>query len=180
MTDDPGTVGSSVPSPLRGEGGAKRRVRGSVSRARSLRRNETEAEHRLWQVLRARQLGGHKFVRQLSVGPYFADFACREAALIVELDGSQHVDSNLDEIRTRFLNEQGYSVLRVWNNELVSNIHGVAEAILAAIAGHPSPGERFAPATLSPEGRGGRGASAATSKQRSRRLTGGIARLSKE
>ena len=105
-------------------------MRGSVSRARSLRRNETNAEHVLWQIVGNRQLDGHKFVRQLPVGPYFADFACREMAL--------------------------------------------------GLAGHPSPGERFAPATLSPEGRGSRGASAATTRKRSRRLTGGVARLNSE
>ena len=172
--------GASVTSPLRGEVGAKRRVRGSVSRARSLRRNETEAEHVLWQLLRNRQLDGHKFVRQLPVGPYFADFACREAALIVELDGSQHANSVNDEARTNFLTAQGYSVLRVWNNDLLINAQGVAESILLALASHPSPGERYAPATLSPEGRGSKGASAATSTQRSRRLSGGVARLMDE
>ena len=169
-------VPAVTPSPLRGEG----RVRGSVSRARSLRRNETNAEHVLWQIVRNRQLDGHKFVRQLPVGPYFADFACREMALIVELDGSQHVDSRTDDARTAVLNAEGHSVLRFWNNDVLTNAQGVAEAILLALAGHPSPGERFAPATLSPEGRGSRGASAATTRKRSRRLTGGVARLNSE
>jgi len=155
-------------------------VRGSVSRARSLRRNETEAEHRLWNLLRNRQLDGRKFARQLAIGPYFADFACREAALIVELDGSQHADSPGDEIRTQFLTAQGYSVLRFWNIDVLRDPEGVATSILAAIAGHPSPGQRFAPATLSPEGRGSKGASAATSRQRSYRLTADLPRLNKE
>ncbi len=167
-------------SPLRGEVDAKRRVRGSASRARSLRRSETAAEHKLWQLVRGRQLGGQKFIRQFPVGPYFADFACREAALIVELDGSQHHQSPTDPIRTRYLTEQGYSVLRFWNNEVLGNPHGVAESILAAIAGHPSPGERFAPATLSPEGRGEKGSMAATSSQRSYRLTVDLPRLLKD
>lgn len=169
-------VPAVTPSPLRGEG----RVRGSVSRARSLRRNETKAEHVLWQLVRNRQLDGFKFTRQLPIGPYFADFACREGALIIELDGSQHVDSKTDETRTAYLTAQGYSVLRVWNNELLTNAQGVAEAILSALARHPSPGGRFAPATLSPEGRGSRGARAATTTKRSRRLTGGVARLNSE
>ncbi len=164
------------PSPLRGEG----RVRGSVPRARSLRRNETQAEHVLWQLLRNCQLDGHKFVRQLPIGPYFADFACREAALIIELDGSQHADSTRDDKRSAFLTAEGYSVLRFWNNDVLSNATGVADTILAALALHPSPGERFAPATLSPEGRGSRGASASTSKHRSRHLTGEVARFSKD
>ncbi len=164
-------------SPLRGEVGAQRRVRGSIARARALRRSETDAEHKLWMALRGRRLSGHKFVRQLPVGKYVADFACREAALIVELDGSQHLESIHDEGRTRFLNSEGYSVLRIWNTEVLSNLHGVIESILAALALHPSPGERFAPATLSPEGRGSRGASAATTRQRSYRLTAAMPKL---
>ncbi len=152
-------------------------MRGSSARARSLRRSETNAEHVLWQLLRNRQLGGRKFVRQLPIGPYFADFACREAALVIELDGSQHAESTRDEKRTAYLTAEGYSVLRFWNNDVLTNARGVADAILGALALHPSPGERFAPATLSPEGRGSRGASAATVRQRSRRLTGGVARL---
>ena len=169
--------GASVTSPLRGEVGAERRVRGSVSRARSLRRNETEAEARLWEMLRARRLGRHRFVRQYPIGAYFA---CRAAALVVELDGSQHIDSQHDAVRDELLNQQGYAVLRFWNTDVLRHPHGVAEQILAAVTLHTSPGERFAPATLSPEGRGSKGASAATTTQRSSRLSGAIARLSKE
>jgi very-short-patch-repair endonuclease len=173
-------TGPEATSPLRGEVDAQRRVRGSVARARSLRRNETEAEHRMWQLLRGRKIGGHKFVRQMPVGPYFADFACREAALIIELDGSQHFGAWRDEVRTRYLNSEGYSVFRFWNNDVSNDLNGVAEAISTALAGHPSPGERFAPATLSPEGRGEKGAIAATTKQRSRHLTSDIPRLLKD
>lgn len=121
-----------------------------------------------------------KFVRQLPVGPYLADLACREAALIVELDGSQHLDSQHDAVRDKFLTEQGYSVLRFWNGDVLRHPHGVAEQILAAASLHPSPGDRFAAATLSPEGRGSKGASAATTHKRSRHLTGGVARLNSE
>src|SRR5687768_9519093 len=115
MTNTPLHTGAGITSPLRGEVDAQRRVRGSAARARSLRRNETEAEHRLCGLIRNRQLDGRKFVRQLPVGPYFADFACREATLIIELDGSQHLDSLHEETRTTYLNGEGYSVLRVWN-----------------------------------------------------------------
>ncbi|MDO8361241.1 MAG: DUF559 domain-containing protein [Devosia sp.] len=131
-------------------------------------------------MLRARRLGGHRFVRQFPIGPYFADFACRAAALVIELDGSQHIDSRHDAVRDRFLTEQGYSVLRFWNTDVLRHPQGVAEHILAALALHPSPGDRFAAATLSPEGRGYLGASAATTRQRSRRLSGGVARLLRE
>ena len=168
------------PSPLRGEGGAQRRVRGSVSLARSLCRNETDAEAKLWEILRARRLGGLKFVRQFPIGPYFADFACREAALVVEADGSQHDGSRHDESRTEFLTKEGYSVQRFWNTDILLHPHSVAEQILAAVGLHPSPGDRFAAATLSPEGRGSKGASAATTQKRSRHLTGGVARLTSE
>jgi very-short-patch-repair endonuclease len=78
-------------------------------RARSLRRTQTPAEARLWSKLRNRGLAGHKFVRQEPVGPYFADFLCRERALIVEVDGAAHSTSEeltQDARRTRFLEER--------------------------------------------------------------------------
>ena len=157
-------------SPLRGEVDAKRRVRGSASRARALRSSSTDAELKLWGMLRSRQVDGHKFVRQFPIGPYFADFACREAALVIELDGGQHADNPRDEVRTAFLNAEGYSVLRFWNEDVVSNIDGVRDAILRTLALNPSPDLRFAPATLSPQGRGASGARAASTKKRSYRL----------
>jgi very-short-patch-repair endonuclease len=91
-------------------------------------------EVRLWRVLRGRQLGGFKFLRQEPIGPYFADFACREARLVIELDGSQHADSDYDARRDTFLVSRGYRVLRIWNNEVLTNLTGVADAILAALA----------------------------------------------
>ncbi len=157
-------------SPLRGEVDAQRRVRGSVSRARTLRQNSSDAELRLWKLLRGRQMDGHKFVRQLAIGPYFADFACREAALIIEVDGSQHAEHARDKARTAFLNAQGYAVLRLWNQDVLSNPQGVHQAIASALALNPSPDLRYAPATLSPQGRGESGARAASTKKRSYRL----------
>lgn len=157
-------------SPLRGEVDAQRRVRGSVSRARTLRSNSTDAERKLWGLLRARQLAGHKFVRQLAVGPYIADFVCREAALIIEVDGGQHTESQSEALRTKYLNVEGYSVLRFWNSEVLGNIAGVHDAILSVLALNPSPDLRFAPATLSPQGRGKSSARAASTKTRSYRL----------
>lgn len=133
---------------------------------RQLRRNATDAENRLWYVLRNRGLDGWKFVRQFPVGRYIADFACREAALIVELDGGQHADKANGLSRTTYLNSEGYGVLRFWNNELMENRDGVQEAILRVIDGSPSPDLRFAPATLSPMGRGIRGVRAAASSHR--------------
>ena len=132
-----------------------------TARPRQLRQNASIAENRLWYMLRNRNLEGHKFVRQFPFGPFIADFACREAALIVELDGGQHADNWADEKRTAFLNAEGYSVLRFWNNEVFENRDGVLSAILRVIEGAPSPDLRFAPATLSPSGRGIRGRRAA-------------------
>jgi very-short-patch-repair endonuclease len=129
----------------------------ATRRARNLRRDSTTAESRLWYVLRNRNLCGLKFARQLPIGPYFADFVCRESALIVELDGGQHDGSLPDMRRTAFLNGEGYSVLRFWNNEVLHNRDGVIDAIMRVIAKDPSPDLRFAPATLSPTGRGTRG-----------------------
>jgi very-short-patch-repair endonuclease len=140
-------------------------------RARQLRENATDAENRLWYALRNRALDGSKFVRQLSIGPYFADFACREHMLIVELDGGQHSGSQSDVVRTRYLNDQGYGVLRFWNNEILENRDGVLNAIQRVIAQTPSPDLRFAPATLSPTGRGTRGARAASASKVARHLS---------
>ncbi|XHM77797.1 endonuclease domain-containing protein [Mesorhizobium sp. ANAO-SY3R2] len=136
----------------------KRRA-GATARARKLRLDETEAEYRLWGELRGRHLNGYKFARQVPLGPYVADFVCRDRRLVVEIDGSQHADSASDAIRTEWLNRQGYSVLRFWNNEVLAERQTVLETILAVLEGKistPSPDLRFAPATLSPLGRGGR------------------------
>ncbi|MCC2689600.1 MAG: hypothetical protein K0S21_2403 [Rhizobiaceae bacterium] len=122
-----------------------------------LRRDETEAEFRLWGELRGCHLNGYKFVRQVPLGPYFADFVCRGSMLVVEIDGSHHADLTIDATRTRWLNVHGYSVLRFWNHEVLGERRSVLETILAVLAGKiitPSPDLRFAPATLSPVGRG--------------------------
>ena len=91
------------------------------TRPRELRRNASIAENRLWYVLRNRGLAGLKFVRQFPVGPYITDFACREAALVIELDGGQHADNATDAVRTAFLNTEGYSVLRFWNDDFTTH-----------------------------------------------------------
>jgi very-short-patch-repair endonuclease len=136
---------------------AKRR-NGATERARKLRADETEAEYRLWGELRGRYLNGYKFARQIPIGPYVVDFTCRRQRLVIEVDGSQHAGSSVDPIRTAWLNDHGYSVLRFWNDEVLRERRSVLETILAVLCGRissPSPGLRFAPATLSPSGRGG-------------------------
>jgi very-short-patch-repair endonuclease len=102
--------------------------------ARSLRKNPTNAERLLWQHLRRRRLAGFRFRRQHSIGPYICDFACLEAAIVVELDGSQHVEqSDYDERRDAFLRSQGYRVLRFWNNDVLVQINVILETIFEAL-----------------------------------------------
>ena len=122
--------------------------------ARGLRRRQTDAERRLWARLRDRRLFGVKFVRQMPVGPYVVDFCCRERKLIVELDGGQHAaQAAYDARRTVFLVEQGYRVLRFWDNEALGNRDGVLQRVAEAL-GSPSP----RPSPQRGEGRGrGRG-----------------------
>ena len=105
-----------------------------IPRARELRQDQTDVERKLWTLLRSRQLSGFKFRRQVPIDRYFADFACREAGLIVELDGSQHVDNAAyDAERTRVLETCGWCVLRFWNNEVNAEPDGVLTAILDAL-----------------------------------------------
>jgi very-short-patch-repair endonuclease len=96
--------------------------------ARSLRRRSTEAEQRLWHHLRASQLDGAKFVRQFPIGPHVADFACRDARLVIELDGGQH-SPEIDAQRTQVIEYFGYRIIRFWNNDVLQNTDGVLEAI---------------------------------------------------
>ncbi|HEV7253763.1 MAG TPA: DUF559 domain-containing protein [Mesorhizobium sp.] len=93
------------------------------------------AEALLWFELKDRKLGGYKFVRQMPLGPYFADFACRERRLVVELDGSHHADSGYDRQRDAFMSQEGYSVLRFWSADAVRHLTAVCETILAALDG---------------------------------------------
>lgn len=153
---------SAVPaSPL--PNGERARVRGAklsagrVVRARKLRRAETEAERKFWNLVRDRRLDGAKFVRQYPIGRYVADFVCRETMLVVEIDGGQHSESATDDGRTSLMNLRGYSVLRLWNNEVLQNPDGCWGAVRECLRGNPSPGWRYSPATLSPAGRGKEG-----------------------
>jgi very-short-patch-repair endonuclease len=111
----------------------------TATRARSLRQADNDAEAALWSDLRARRLNGFKFVRQLPVSRYFADFACREEMLVVEVDGSQHVDSEYDRERDAAMAELGWSVLRVWNVDVLAERGPVLETIIAALEGRLEP-----------------------------------------
>jgi very-short-patch-repair endonuclease len=113
------------------------------ARAQTLRAKSTEAEKKLWRRLRDRRLGGAKFVRQAPIGPYYADFVCRACKLIVEIDGSQHVDSDYDDKRDATLVALGYCVLQFWNAEVLHSIDDACATIVAAVEGRLAPFERF-------------------------------------
>jgi len=104
-----------------------------VARARELRRGDTDAEAKLWNVLRDRRLGGWRWKRQVPQGGYIVDFCCAAAKLVVEVDGGQHAESAAyDERRTAYLSSKGLRVIRFWNHEVLTNRDGVALTILHA------------------------------------------------
>jgi very-short-patch-repair endonuclease len=118
------------------------------SRARALRNNPTEVEKLLWCPLRMWQLDGYKFRRQQPLGNYIVDFVCLEKRLIVELDGGQHAEqSDYDAKRDAWLSEQGFTVLRFRNNDVLKHVEGVTERIFEVLKGSPF---------LSPSPQGGR------------------------
>jgi adenine-specific DNA-methyltransferase len=101
------------------------------NRARQLRRDQTDAEQVLWGRLRDRQLCDAKFRRQHPIGPFIADFCCPQRKLIVEMDGGQHAEAlAADQKRSRFLENQGYRVLRFWDHEVLTHTDAVLERIL--------------------------------------------------
>ena len=111
--------------------------------ARRLRREQTDAETKLWQLLRDRQVEGAKFRRQHPIPPYVVDFYCHQAGLVVEVDGGQHSDQRrYDEERSRFLEERGLRVLRFWNHEVLNETEAVLEKIWSALTPALSQGER--------------------------------------
>jgi very-short-patch-repair endonuclease len=107
----------------------------SIRIARQLRVNQTDAEKVLWNRIRNRQIDGHKFVRQQPVSGYICDFVCREKQLVIEVDGGQHNESTADVIRDRRLMEEGYKVIRFWNNDVLANIEGVLLTIQSELRG---------------------------------------------
>lgn len=105
----------------------------STQQAKALRRNATDAEKKLWALLRDRRLQGWKFRRQVPLGNYVVDFYCSEAKLVVEADGGQHADSTDDEVRTAWLERNGYRVKRYWNNDILANPEGIFIDILETL-----------------------------------------------
>lgn len=112
-----------------------------INYARELRKNSTPQERRLWSFLKSRKFYGYKFRRQFPIDPYIVDLCCVRAKFIIELDGGQHAELNdrvYDEQRSKFLNDRGYRVLRIWNNELDGNLEGVGQRIYEMLTNpHP-------------------------------------------
>ncbi|WP_305041759.1 endonuclease domain-containing protein [Geoalkalibacter sp.] len=119
--------------------------------AKDLRKNSTDAERFLWQHLRGKRFFGLKFRRQEQIGRFIVDFVCYSKGVVIEADGGQHLqEKGKDEERSQWLNSQGFTVMRFWNHEILTNIDGVLESIRAQCFERPlSP-------TLSHEGERGR------------------------
>ncbi len=137
-------VAKNQPSPLAGEGGALAPGEGAVRPrtdvtnrtlkfAKRLRSEMTDAETKLWQELRAHRFENYKFKRQQPIGKYIVDFVNLEHRLIIEVDGSQHDDSQRDKIRDVWLQSQDFRILRFWNIDVLKEMDGVLLAILAAL-----------------------------------------------
>jgi very-short-patch-repair endonuclease len=135
----------STTSPCKGEvdreaggwGSRFSRTKDMTARARSLRANMTDAELRLWRALRRDQLNGFSFRKQHPIGPYTVDFYCSRLRLAVEVDGGQHAEQrkHADDRRTQWLAEKGVTVVRYWNNDVLSNLEGVLSDLVAHVEG---------------------------------------------
>jgi very-short-patch-repair endonuclease len=110
------------------------------SLTKALRENQTDAEKRLWYHLRNRQMAGFKFRRQHEIDHYIVDFVCLEKKIIIELDGGQHANQTRhDSQRTAILESLGYTVIRFWDNEVLTQTQNVLEAIHKILIDNPSP-----------------------------------------
>ncbi|PWB48238.1 MAG: hypothetical protein C3F18_11535 [Nitrosomonadales bacterium] len=136
-----------IPSPSRGGPGwgwgiVKGQTNSFVLRnklQRALRHNMTDAEQLLWKRLRGRQINGHKFRRQHPFGDFILDFVCLERKIVIELDGSQHLDSKSDRSRDELLAQAGFQVMRFWNNQVLNELDSVLEVVWSALETHPHP-----------------------------------------
>ena len=159
QTPSPGTgEGGARAAPAAWEGEGRRPVSLTdlMSRAKQMRLHPTEAEKRLWSMLRNGRIDGHRFKRQHILSPYIVDFVCLSAKLVVEADGSQHADNRDDVRRDTNLTRCGFRILRFWNNDVLARSDEVATAIHAALNDpHPPTAPRRAPPSPVPgEGQG--------------------------
>ena len=112
------------------------RSRQDRTRERELRHSLTDAERKLWYLLRDRRLSGYKFRRQHRIGAYYVDFVCLAARLVVEADGGQHLERAAhDGMRTRYLASRGFRVLRFWNHHVLKEGEAVLDVVLSALEG---------------------------------------------
>ncbi|MGZ8415714.1 MAG: endonuclease domain-containing protein [Methyloceanibacter sp.] len=159
MNRPPSSKPQSNPSPLVGEGfpsrscasEALRKSRGgkgegasspAVAKARSLRGRMTDAERKLWYMLRGRRFADAKFRRQVPLGNYVADFLSFETRVVVEVDGGQHSDNASDIARDDWFRSQGFTVVRFWNSDVLKNLEGVftqLSTIVEESTPHPKP-----------------------------------------
>ena len=117
----------------RGEGMASSQI--LRNRARELRRQQTDVETKLWMRLRDRQLSGAKFRRQHPIGPYIVDFCCPDRDVFVELDGGQHADQTAaDQVRTDFLEADGYRVVGFWNHDVLDQMDAILEETIRLLS----------------------------------------------
>ncbi len=117
----------------------QRRTTHHLHFARALRSQLTIPEQKLWAVLQNRRLAGLKFIRQMPVEQFIADFACRECRLIIEVDGESHADRGMsDRIRKQLLESAGWRIIRVANEEVLTNLEGVPSVIASAAASDPA------------------------------------------
>ena len=108
--------------------------------AKAMRHQPTNAETLIWTALRGARLQGFKFKRQQPIGAYIVDFVCFECALVVEIDGGQHGDAvSADQLRSKWLQSQGFRVLRYWNNDVIERKDDVLESIIRALREYLSP-----------------------------------------
>ena len=109
---------------------AKRSNPRTMYQAGKLRKDPTPAERKLWAYLRGNKLKGVNFRRQHAIGNFIVDFVSVKKKLVIELDGSQHLEqAEYDVERTKYLELQGYKVIRFWNNDVMKDINGVLRAI---------------------------------------------------
>ena len=174
MTRPPSNKPQPNPSPLVGEGfppqscasdarerrslrkshgGKGEGASSAIVRARSLRHRMTDAERKLWYLLRNRRFADAKFRRQVPVGPYVADFLSFEKRVVVEVDGGQHAGKTSDAARDKWFRSQGFTVVRFWNNDVLTNLEGVFTQLAAIVerdTPHPASQPRAAAKPPSP------------------------------
>jgi very-short-patch-repair endonuclease len=116
----------------------KRSTPKTLHQAGELRKQTTPAEKKLWAYLRLMREDGVRFRRQHAIGLFITDFCAPRKKLIIELDGSQHLEqTQYDQERTAHLKSLGYKVIRFWNNDVMNNIEGVIKEIMSALQGNP-------------------------------------------